>query len=206
MPHHGAAPEGDDGRPGDDQLSDDELMRMFARGDADAFDALFDRWHVPVYNLGRHMLHDVTGAEEIMQETFMAVVRAAPRYEPRGLFRAWLMGITRNRCVNRLESERVRRTAIRESGMGVADPPPRVEAPETQAFADERTTRIRRAIAALPARQREALVMYAFEDMPYAEIARAMGVPLNTVKTLIHRARAALAAELGTNREKRDAV
>jgi len=202
-PQPDAAPAFDDGALTDDALTDDELFAMFRDGDADAFDALFDRWHAPVYNLSMHMLHDRAAAEEIMQDTFMAVVRAAPRYEARGLFRAWIMGITRNRCVNRMESERARRRAFRESGMGVADPPPRAEAPDAATRADERTVVVKRAVARLPERQREAIVMYAFEDMPYAEVARAMGVPLNTVKTLIHRARAALARALGSSREKR---
>jgi len=196
----------DDDALTDDAITDDELFSMFRSGDADAFDALFDRWHVPVYNLSMHMLHDRTGAEEVMQDTFMAVVRAAPRYEARGLFRAWIMGITRNRCVNRMESERARRRALRESGMAVADPPPRAEAPDAAACAEERAVVVKRAVARLPERQREAIVMYAFEEMPYAEVARAMGVPLNTVKTLIHRARAAIARTLGMSREKRDEV
>ncbi|MHC4250637.1 MAG: RNA polymerase sigma factor [Planctomycetota bacterium] len=195
----------------EDAVTDDELFGMFRSGDADAFDALFDRWHVPVYNLARHILHDAAGAEEIMQDTFMAVVRAAPRYESRGLFRAWIMGIARNRCVNRLESERARRRALRESGMGVVDPPSRAPSPDGAADADERVAVVKVAVARLPERQREAIVMYAFEEMPYAEVARAMGVPLNTVKTLIHRARAALARALGARRgtrhgEERDAV
>lgn len=192
--------------PDEDAVSDDELFGMFRAGDADAFDALFDRWHGPVYNLARHMLLDAAGAEEVMQDTLMAVVRAAPRYESRGLFRAWIMGIARNRCVNRIESERARRRALRESGLGVIDPPSRAGAPESAADADERVSVIKRAISGLPERQREAVVMYAFEEMPYAEVARAMGVPLNTVKTLIHRARAALARALGSRGEKRDAV
>jgi len=193
----------DDDALTDDAFTDDELFAMFRDGDADAFDALFDRWHVLVFNLGMHMLHDRACAEEVMQDVFMAVVRAAPRYEARGLFRAWIMGITRNRCVNRIESERARRRALRESGMGVADPPPRAEAPDAAACADERAVVVKHALSNLPERQREAIVMYAFEEMPYAEVARAMGVPLNTVKTLIHRARAALARALGSSGERR---
>jgi RNA polymerase sigma-70 factor (ECF subfamily) len=174
-------------------LDDDELMRMFDGGDADAFDTLFDRHRVPVYHFARMMLGSLDGAEDVLQETFLAVARAAGRYEPRGRFRAWLMRIARNLCLDRIERERRRRRVIAESGLDIVEPDGGGATPAEQAEADEQMTRLRRLIAALPERQREALVLYAFEQMRYREIAEVLGVPLNTVKTLIHRARAALA-------------
>jgi RNA polymerase sigma-70 factor, ECF subfamily len=175
-------------------VSDDDLMRLYRDGDADAFDALFDRHYGVVYRFARTMLGNDAAAEEVLQETFLAVARAADRYDPRGQFRTWLLRIVRNRCLNRIESERTRRAMTQATGLEAATsdgpaPPERMES-------DERLARVRAALATLPDRQREALALYAFEQMKYRDVAAAMTMPVNSVKTLIHRARAALAATL----------
>ena len=95
-----------------DDVSDDDLIRMYRAGDADAFDVLFDRHHVSVFNFARVMLRQTQDAEEVMQETFLAVARSARTYTPRDRFRPWLLRIVRNRCLNRLEARRVRQAAI----------------------------------------------------------------------------------------------
>jgi RNA polymerase sigma-70 factor (ECF subfamily) len=176
-----------------EELSDDDLIRMYCHGDADAFDALFDRHCASVYNFARTMLNGSHDAEEVLQEAFLVVARTANSYVPRGLFRVWLMRITRNLCLNRLERERARRRAIAQSGLAVAELASPDPSGAESAEADERMAALRRLIRELPERQREAITLYAFEHMSYREIAQALEVPLNTVKTLIHRARAALA-------------
>lgn len=176
-------------------VSDDDLMRLYHDGDADAFDALFDRHYGVVYRFARTMLNCDTAAEEILQETFLAVARAAGRYKPRGRFRTWLLQIVRNRCLNRLESERARR-AMQAGGPEALQPAAAEVTPPERLETDERLARVRAAMAALPDPQREALALYAFEQMKYREIAAALAMPVNSVKTLIHRARAALATAL----------
>lgn len=179
-----------------DDISDDELYSMYADGDVEAFDTLFDRHRNSVFNFACTMLKDFTKAEDVMQETFLSVARAAKSYEPRGRFRTWMMKIVRNSCLNRIESERRRRAAIAESSLEFITPsspePPSLERIET----DERVAVICRAISNLPERQREAIALYAFEQMQYKEIAQVLDMPINTVKTLIHRARASLACSL----------
>lgn len=165
-------------------------MALYCDGDADAFDALFARYHAAVYNFARYMLGAADGAEEVMQDTFVAVARAAGRYEPRGRFRPWLMRIARNQCLNRLQGRQRRAADSLADHPGIASQEP---GPGQRAEAAERVEHLRAAIAGLPERQREAIVLYAFEQMSYAEIAEALQAPINTVKTLIHRARAALA-------------
>ncbi len=177
-------------------LSDDKLMRMYREGDADAFDALFDRYHAPVYNFARMMLDGAPGADDVLQETFLAVARAAGDYEPRGRFRAWIMRVARNQCLDCLRAATRRRLALVETGLGPAEPVSREARPPEWLAADEHADALYRLIAALPERQREAVVLRAFEGMSYGEIASTLGVPINTVKTLIHRGRAALAAGL----------
>ena len=175
-------------------LSDDELLVLYRDGDADAFGVLFDRYRTSAFNFAYMMLHDVGRAEDVLQETFLAVARSAKGYEARGRFRTWLMRIVRNRCLNEIESARVRRGVVALSGLEIIDPPASDASPVDRAASNEYMVRLRGAISDLPERQREAIVLYAFDQMGYREIADVMEVPINTVKTLIHRARAALAA------------
>ena len=177
-------------------VDDDDLLRMYRDGDADAFDTLFDRYRAPVYNFARVMLGEADGAEDMLQEAFLTVARTARTYEPRGRFRAWLMRIVRNLCLNRIQAERVRRRVVAQSGLDIVQPASREPSPPERLERDERMDRVRRLIGELPERQREALVLYAFERMSYREIAEALDAPMGTVKTLIHRARAALARAL----------
>ena len=104
------------------ELTDDDLVRLYRDGDADAFDALFDRYHVPVFNFARMMLGSADGADVVMQETFLAVVRSAASYRGRGLFRAWVMRIARNQCLNRMRAEQTRRRILAEGGVGQRNP------------------------------------------------------------------------------------
>ena len=174
-------------------LADDDLVQMYREGDVDAFDTLFDRYHVPIYNFARTMLGHSDGADDVLQDVFLAVARAAKTYDPRGRFRSWLFRLARNHCLNRLQSERLRRRVIAESGLDLADAPSGEPSPAEQVDSDERLARLRQLIADLPERQREAIALYAFEQMSYQEIADVLDIPLNTVRTLIHRARATLA-------------
>ena len=177
-------------------LSDDELITMYRDGDAEAFETLFDRYRNSVYNFARKMLEDSAGAEDVFQESFLAVARAARRYEPRGHFRVWLMRIVRNRCLNWIQSARVRRAAVAEGDLKIIESASREPSPADLAETNETATLVRKAIGSLPERQREAIVLYAFEKMAYREIGEVLDTPVNTVKTLIHRARAALARVL----------
>ena len=186
-------------------LTDDDLMRLFGDGDADAFDALFDRYHASVFSVARMILRDAAGAEDVLQETFLAVARSADRYEPRGRFRAWLLRITRNRCLNRMEAQRARRRVVAESDFTLIEPPAPGPDPVRSAEASEETQRLMDAVARLPDRQREAIALLAYEQMRYREIAEVMEMPINTVKTLIHRARAALAHALDDADQEQEA-
>jgi len=185
-------------------ITDDELMLLFADGNTAAFDLLFARHHVGVYNFACSMLNDTARAEEILQETFLAVVRSVKNYEPRGYFRTWLLRIARNRCLNAIESERLRRDALNERSLDQTDPPSREPSAVDRFQAGETLQILRRSLAQLPPRQREVMILYAFEQMTAREISQVLDMPINTVKTLVHRARAALATALDGEREKPD--
>ncbi len=176
------------------ERTDDDLMLLYRDGDARAFRKLFERHRGLVYNFARLMLSDADAAEDVLQETFLAVSRVAERYEPRQRFRTWLMRIVRNRCLNHLEHERVRRTAFAEATVVVSRSGG--HSPAEQAEVAEQMRLVSGEIARLPEQQREAIALYAFDAMTYQEIAAILDVPENTVKTIIHRGRATLARAL----------
>ena len=183
-----------------DEITDDDLMRLYQQGDVDAFDVLFDRYYVSVYNFARTMLNNGAEADEVLQEAFLSVAQSGHSYAGRGSFRTWLMRIVRNRCLNRLAAVRARREVSGGSNFDAATLPAQAPGPVEQLEELDEQNRIRAAIAELPERQREAITLYAFEQMKYRQIAEVMEMPVGTVKTLIHRARASLAQRLTFDR------
>lgn len=169
--------------------SDDELMCTYRdTRDPHAFDMLFQRHGTRVYRYACGMLGCPASAEEVLQEVFLTLTQSALRYQPHGYFGTWLLRITRNRCLNHLESGRLRQMASAEEEL--ASPKP---GPLEQVAAAEQLGRVQQAILRLPAPQREAILLYAMQDMDYRHIAQVLDVPVNTVKTLIYRARLTLA-------------
>jgi len=184
-----------------DELSDEQLMVMFRDGAVEGFDLLFAKYHGPVYRFIRHVVQDAEQAEDLLQDVFLRVARAAPTYRPAAAFRTWLFHIARNRCLSALESARVRRSV--QAGLDAAlcaKPQVREPSPIQRVEAREAMQRLQIGLGALAERQREAIVLYAMEGMSYKDIARVMDIPVNTVKTLIHRARASLAKHLTNGR------
>ncbi len=174
--------------------SDDLLIGRFRQGDAEAFEMLFDRHNGGVYRFARHMLGNDHEAEEVLQETFLAVARTARTYQPRGLFQTWLMRIVRNRCLNRMQS--AARMFARTTPAEPDNTPSPTPSPLQDAQTAEHMARVHAMMGLLPQRQREALVLFALEQMSYAQIAQVLDMPINTVKTLIFRARSELARSL----------
>jgi RNA polymerase sigma-70 factor (ECF subfamily) len=163
--------------------SDEELMLEFSLGSARALDELFLRYQQPIYGYFRRRVYETAYAEELTQETFLALMRAAPRYEPRALFRTYLYAIGfRILCAHR------RKAAFRATfflDQNAAPDPAKRDATESGLW-------VRRAIEKLDPMDRETLLLREFEQLSYAEIAELLGVPLNTVRSRLFRARAAL--------------
>jgi RNA polymerase sigma-70 factor (ECF subfamily) len=162
-------------------MTDEQLMLDFQRGSKEAFTELFGRYREPVFGFFRRRLADAARAEELAQETFLAVLRAAVRYEPRALFRTYLYGI----ALKQLSAER-RKSTYREawSEASQADPP--------AAGSAEIGVAVREALAKLEADEREVLMLREYEELSYAEIAALQRVPVNTVRSRLFRARLAL--------------
>jgi len=179
-------------------------MLAFRAGDGSAFDALFHRWAGRVLRYLQRMVPDSGAAEELAQEVFVRVYRAGHRYEPQARFSTWLYTIATNLARNELR--RGSRWAPAGDGgddeggvlgRAVVD----ASSAEERADARLRTRDLDRALAALPERQRSALWLSAVEGLSYREVAQALDTTEASVKTLVHRARAGLAARLDGNRE-----
>jgi len=167
-------------------------MAMVREGDHAGFDVLFDRYHGIVYRVAHALLGDSHRAKDVLQDCFLTVLRSVHTYQPRGTFQAWLLRVCRNRCLTMLDTERERNRILRESHFELLGPKSTPVPSETVRLTED-VSAAQQAIADLPPRQREALVLYAFEHLRYREIAAILGMPVNTIKTLIRRGRLAVA-------------
>ncbi len=163
--------------------SDEHLMLAFSQGSPEAFTELFRRYKQPIYGFFRRRIAEASHAEELTQETFLALVRSASRYQPRALFRTYLYAI----ALKLLRAHR-RKIAFRATFLGH-----RGSAPDSSRHdAIESALWIRRAVAKLDSTDREVLLLREFEQLRYAEIADLLQLPLNTVRSRLFRARMAL--------------
>jgi RNA polymerase sigma-70 factor, ECF subfamily len=164
--------------------SDEQLMREFQDGSEQAFDQLFQRYKNLVYGFFRRRLSNAARAEELAQETFIAILRGAEQYEPRAKFRTYVFAI----AMKQLWSER--REQIR-AGRFAAEPV------ETQSHTDPSTALwIRGALEQLDADYREVLMLREYEQLSYEEIGEVLVLPINTVRSRLSRARSELRALL----------
>jgi RNA polymerase sigma-70 factor (ECF subfamily) len=186
---------------------DAATVRAVLAGDPEAFAALVARHARRVHDLARRMLRDAEEAEDVVQHAFLNAYRALDRFDPRRPFRHWLLRIASNLCRNRLESRRREPRARGTADDGAdarSDPPAR---PDTGPGPEDRrdALRVRAAIEALPPPYRLAAVLRYVQGLSLEAIVEITEEPLGTVKTHLHRARAALRRALGEADETRGA-
>jgi RNA polymerase sigma-70 factor (ECF subfamily) len=174
--------------PGADTMTESDLVRDARRGDEQAFLALYHRHRSPVFKFAWRLTGSQAEAEDIAQECFLAMVRGAAFDANRGTLRTYLFGIARNLVFRQL---RIAGREAEESADAVA--PIDVMG---DLLAAERSELVAGAVARLPLLQREALVLFTFEQLPLDEIARITAVDAGAVKSRLHRARESLRAAL----------
>jgi RNA polymerase sigma-70 factor (ECF subfamily) len=153
-------------------------MLACRRGVNGAFDALFSRYQHVVWGYFRRRLWDAQRAEELAQETFLALLRGAARYEPRAAFRSYLFGI----AFNLLAAERRRGVAQSVERLTTLTPGDAPIEPETILW-------LRQALDRLDASDREIVMLREIEQLSYAEISEILALPLTTVRSRLFRAR-----------------
>lgn len=161
-------------------ISDEALMLEFQRGSREAFAELYARYREPLYGFFRRRLASRERAEDLAQETFLAMIRAAVRYEPRALVKTYLYGI----ALKLLAAER-RKLSGNEPQLG----PEHELAQETT---PEEGLWVRHALQQLDPNEREILMLREYEQLSYEEIADLLRLPVNTVRSRLFRARMAL--------------
>ena len=186
--------------PPTDRVPDDELLRRAAAGDAQAFAELFRRRHPDVFRFALHLTGSAATAEDVVQDVFMIVARDGARYDAgRATVAAWLCGIARNLVRQRLERDR-RLTPVDFADDGE---PSAVDNGAVDPLADllraERVETLRRAVQALPLPYRETVVLCDLQEMSYGDAAAALGCPVGTVRSRLHRARTMRAARLAAS-------
>lgn len=174
-----------------ERRDDAELMAALARGETAALGELVRRHQDKARALAFRMLGRWDLADDVAQEAFLRVWRAAPRYRPEAKLTTWLYRIVVNLC-----HDRHRRAARALAPLTDDVPEPAAEPTPDPLEADERAVRVRRALDALPERQRAAVVLHRYEGLSHREVAEALGATEKAVESLIVRAYAKLRREL----------
>jgi len=188
----------------DEPAPSEGLMARVAKGDKSAFEALVNRHQGAVLNLIYRFIGDRQRAEDLAQEVFLQVWRAAGRYRPTAKFSTWIYRITANLCLNELKSAWRRKLIYFSSGGKGENPEDQYfemhtddgQTPEDVLIAAETRRQVSSALRSLPANQRLALLLKRYDNLSYEEIAQILGCSVSAVDSLLVRARRNLQKKL----------
>jgi RNA polymerase sigma-70 factor (ECF subfamily) len=171
-----------------DGAAEAELLLRAARGDEPAFLLLYERHRTPVFRFACRMLGGTALAEDVTQECFLAILRRPEAFQPqRASLRTYLCAIARHLAFKQLR-KRGQDTALDDSPQQASEDEAAPD-PLGAVIQQEAAEAVRRAVAALPPLQREAVVLFEYEHMSLADIAAACEIDVGTVKARLHRAR-----------------
>ncbi len=162
-----------------------DLIARFRKGDRSAFEALVDRYLDRVARVARRFLGDAHEAQDVTQETFLALYQVLPSWKPEAALFTWLYRTAVNLSLKRAR-QRARPLPV----------PARAAAPEPAAGPVERLQALDDALAELSERQREVFLLCHEQQVPLSEIARRLGISLGATKSHLHRALATLRDKL----------
>ena len=163
-------------------LADEELMQLVYRGNAAAFEVIYDRHADAAFSLAFRMCRQRALAEDVVQESLLSLWRSGARYDrSRGSVRSWTLGIVHNRAIDAL-----RRTSARERRLeneeGIAERIPARDRTELEFARRDEAREIRDALDALPAEQCRVIELAYFGGLTHVEIADMLGAPIGTIK------------------------
>ena len=177
------------------QETDERLLEQAARGDDEAFQVLYERYRNPIFRFAYRMLGSAEAAEDVAHDCFLSLIKQPERFDSgKASLRTYLYAAARNQAAKRYTN------FAREAAIDELPDEPRMadrHQPITKVLDDELAAEVQNAIAGLPPLQREALVLFEYEDLSLAEIGAITGVDANTVKARLFRARDKLRARLG---------
>jgi RNA polymerase sigma-70 factor (ECF subfamily) len=171
-------------------ISDQELMLAAGRGDLSAFEQIVLRYQTLAWNAAYRFLGDRIEAEDVVQEAFLRIYTAARRYQATALFRTYLYRVLARICLDHVSKKKPQYASQLPAVAGKAPTPLR-------SLTDaERDQAVHQALSKLPPHQRLAVVLKYFDNLSYAEIAKAMGATAKAVERLLSRARQKLQKDL----------
>jgi RNA polymerase sigma-70 factor (ECF subfamily) len=162
-------------------LADEDLISLVREQNSEAFAALYDRHSRAAYSLAYRMLGDRQAAEDLVQDVFLKIWRAAGSYRAeRGSVRTWMLSIVHNRGIDHLRSTASRRRTQEKIEASAPKSQPSDAFAET--WRNSQREQIREALSTLPAEQLKILELAYFSGYTHAEIADLLSLPLGTVK------------------------
>ena len=186
-----------------EDASDRALMERIQEGHGEALAELFRRHQRAIFRFALHLTGSPAVADDVTQDVFIAVLKDAGRFEAgRASVPAWLCGIARNFVRRRLSADRETSSLDDQEFQG---PLPAVQPdPLGDLTSAEQVEMLRQAVLTLPLAYREALVLCDLQEMAYAEAADALGCPIGTVRSRLHRARALLVEKVQAGKKTDD--
>jgi RNA polymerase sigma-70 factor, ECF subfamily len=175
--------------------TDEDLLRLARQGDEEAFTALYRRWSPRIYRFAWQMSGSSQIAEEITQDTFMTMLHSSGAFDvSRGSLLSFLHGVARN--LLRRQFAREDDVALTTASEGLPEDPITAANVFEDLARRENIEAVRQAILALPSAYREVLVLCDLQELNYEQAAIALGCPIGTVRSRLHRGRAALRLKL----------
>ncbi|MEK6373552.1 MAG: sigma-70 family RNA polymerase sigma factor [Acidobacteriota bacterium] len=167
----------------------DDVLRRAQSGDGDAFAVLVGDHESMVFSIAWYFFGDRNRGEEIAQDVFLQLYRNLDKIETRAHLVFWLRQVTSRRCIDEVRRAGPRRISLDDAG----------DLPVASAAASDplAARRLRQMIAALPQRQRIIITLRYQEDLDPSDIGRIVGMPVNTIKSHLHRAILALRKKMG---------
>jgi RNA polymerase sigma-70 factor, ECF subfamily len=178
-------------------LADEDVMQLVRRGDARAFEVIYERHSGAAFSLAYRMMGTRSGAEDVTQDAFLSMWRSGTRYDrARGSVRTWVLGIVHHRAIDALRRATVhdRRRAGDE---GIEERFEARERTDAEAARREEAGAVRSALATLPPDQVQVLELAYFGGFTHTEIADLLGAPVGTVKGRMRLGLKKMRAQLG---------
>jgi RNA polymerase sigma-70 factor (ECF subfamily) len=178
-------------------LADEDVMQLVRRGDARAFEVIYERHSAAAFSLAYRMMGTRAGAEDVTQDALLSLWRSGARYDrARGSVRTWVLGIVHHRAIDALRRATVH-DRRRASDEGIEERFEARERTEVEAARREEAGTVRGALSALPADQSQVIELAYFGGFTHTEIADMLDAPVGTVKGRMRLGLKKMKAQLG---------